>query len=29
VDNINGMPYVAVAAIPGRAGQIVRNKLLN
>jgi len=23
------MPYVAVAAIPGRAGQIVRNKLLN
>ena len=29
MDNINGMPYVAVAAIPGRAGQIVRNKLLN
>ena len=26
---INGMPSVAVAAIPDRAGQIVRNKLLD
>jgi len=29
VDTMNGMPYVAVAAIPDRAGQIVRNKLLD
>ena len=29
VDTINGMSYVSVAAIPDRAGQIVRNKLLD
>ncbi|MCS5607465.1 MAG: LPS assembly lipoprotein LptE [Alphaproteobacteria bacterium] len=29
VETINGIPYVAVAAIPDRAGQIVRNKLLD
>jgi len=29
VDTINVMPYVAVAAIPDRAGQMVRSKLLD
>ena len=29
VDTINGLPYVTVATIPDRAGQIVRNKLLD